>query len=522
MNSANRSLRLPLVLLCLTLSFLPGLTADVRLPTIFGDRMVLQQEQPNRIWGWDDPGARVTVSFAGQTETAVADAQGKWEVALNALPASFESLLMEVEGTSRVELRDVLIGEVWVCSGQSNMSWPVRKSVDGDLAGAGKVNRNLRLITVPRLGTQELQEDFEGAWSMAGGEVLADFSAVAYYFGDLLSRTLDVPVGLIHCSWGGSAAEAWVPRAVIENDPRFANEMDAWREVEAEFDFERELARYEEQLRVWKTAASEPDRDGRVAPKRPRQPKNVLAGQHRPGNLYAGMLHPIVGYGIRGVIWYQGENNVSRAGSYYDLFSLLIHQWREKWAQGSFPFYWVQLANYRPAVSEPQESAWAELREAQTKTLESVVDGGQAVTIDIGEGKDIHPRNKRDVAYRLARWALANDYGIDIAYRSPQVATAERRDSRVLVEFDHTGGGLRAFGVSEVIGFSVAGEDGLFEWAEARIVSPNTVEVWSETVTAPVAVRYAWADNPVCNLYSAEGLPTTPFRISVGDTAQAK
>lgn len=500
------------LILILQIVGIPFLGAELRFPAIIGDQMILQRDQPNRIWGWDDPGTVVTVSIAGGTQTVTASASGDWEVMIDPLPATGEPLIMKIEGTNSEEIKDILAGEVWLCSGQSNMSWTIKNSFDGDLAVAEAGNPHIRLITVPRVGTQELQDDFSGAWAAASGETVSEFSAVALYFGQMVQRVLDVPVGLIHCSWGGSSAEAWVRRDLLEDDPRFASELNHWRKLEAEYDFEAEQESYRERLRLWEENSAAARESGAEVPARPRPPFNALASQIRPGNLYAGMLYPIIGYGIRGTIWYQGESNVARADNYRDLFTLLIEHWREEWGQGPFSFYWVQLANYLARNPAPGESAWAELREAQTETLETVVNGGQAVIIDLGEGQDIHPRNKRDVGYRLARLALAKDYGIEIAHRSPEVKSARRRGDRVILKFEHVGAGLRTFDVGEVIGFSVAGSDGVFSWATGKVISPDTVEIWSEAVPDPAKVRYAWADNPACNLYSAEGLPVTPFR----------
>ena len=237
-----------------------------------------------------------------------------------------------------------------------------------------------------------------------------------------------------------------------------------------------------------------------------------MRGNARPGNIYNGVLKPTIGYGIRGVIWYQGESNSGRAYQYRDMFPLLIQSWRDEWAQGDFPFYWVQLADFLAESSEPKDSAWAELREAQTMTLSRLPHTGQAVIIDIGEGRDIHPKDKQDVAMRLARWALARDYGLRIAHQSPTFKSMSIEGTKAVLTFEHVGRGLRAFDVNEPRGFAIAGGDHKFVWAKARISHPDTVEVWSESVSEPVAVRYAWADNPICNLYSSDGLPATPFR----------
>jgi sialate O-acetylesterase len=248
--------------------------------------------------------------------------------------------------------------------------------------------------------------------------------------------------------------------------------------------------------------------------KKARVPQNWLTGNARPGNIFAGVVHPTLGYGIKGVIWYQGESNAGRAHEYGDLFPFMIEQWRQEWKQGDFSFYWVQLADFMAEKSDAGEatkSTWAELRETQTKTMR-LPHTGQAVIIDLGEGKDIHPRNKHDVAARLVRWALVQDYGLKFPYRSPEYKSVAFNGGKAVVTLDCFGSTLRPFDVADARGFVICGEDKVWRWAKGKVVGGNQVEVWSDEVAAPVAVRYAWADNPVCNLFSNDGLPVTPFR----------
>jgi len=242
------------------------------------------------------------------------------------------------------------------------------------------------------------------------------------------------------------------------------------------------------------------------------QLKNQMSGNHRPANIYNGVLKSHLGYGIKGAIWYQGESNAGRAYQYRELFPLMIKNWRDEWAQGDFPFYWVQLADFQAEKPEPGDSDWAELREAQTMTMAKLPNTGEAVIIDIGEGKDIHPKNKVDVGRRLARWALAKDYGVKIAYHSPQYKSMEKQGNKIVLTFDHLDGKWRPFDVAAPRGFAIAGEDRKFVWADAKILEDGKVEVWSDKVAAPVAVRYGWASNPVVNMFNAAGLPLTPFR----------
>lgn len=493
--------------------------AELKLPAIIGDNMVLQQKQANPIWGWDTPGTEVTVNFAGQTKTGKADDKGKWTVTLDALPANATPATMTFKGTTSAEAKNVLVGEVWLCSGQSNMGWTVARCWDFDLEALASKNTNLRLISVPNVGTQELQDDFKGSWSVSGPESVPDFSAVGYFYGSLLQKILDVPVGLIDNAWGGSSAEAWVKRSTLEADPRFKNVIDQWKKTEAEYDHEKVVEKYQKDRAAWKVKHDAALKAGQDLPSPPRPPQNQLKGQQRPGNLYAGCLNPIIGYGIKGAIWYQGESNAGRAYQYNDLMTLMIGEWRKDWKQGDFPFYFVQLADFKDETPEPGDSGWAELRAAQTQTMNTLKNTGQAVIIDLGEANDIHPRNKRDVSERLVRWALVKDYGITgIPHRSPEYKSHEIKDGKITVTFDHigSGAGLRTMDVNELRGFAICGEDKKWVWAEAKFAPgapPKTkIIVSSPKVPNPIAVRYAWADNPVCNILSQEGLPLTPFR----------
>jgi sialate O-acetylesterase len=468
--------------------------ADVSLPNIFGNHMVLQQGQKNKVWGRADAGESVSVTIYEQKHQATADAQGTWHLMLDPLPVGGPYELT-VKGKNEVQFTDVLVGEVWVCSGQSNMQWSVDQSNDPDLERAAANFPRLRMVNVPQVGTQESQWNFNGSWKVCTPENVGKFSAVGYFFGRQLHQTLDVPIGLINNAWGGSACEAWIRRDLLAADAQYQPLLDRWAQLESRF-------------QTLSTQAERTDDET----KQLNQLRGQMSGNARPGNIYHGVLKSHLGYGIRGAIWYQGESNASRAYQYRELFPLMISSWRKEWNQGDFPFYWVQLADFRGERPEPAESDWAELREAQTMTMDRLPNTGQAVIIDIGEGKDIHPKNKVDVGRRLARWALAKDYGVQIPYHSPQYQSMEKQGSKIVLTFDHVAGGWRPFDVNEPRGFAIAGADRKFVWASAKILPTGQIEVWSDQVTAPESVRYAWADNPVCNLFSQAGLPLTPFR----------
>jgi sialate O-acetylesterase len=292
--------------------------------------------------------------------------------------------------------------------------------------------------------------------------------------------------------------------------------MAQWEEIEKNFDFAKLQTNYEEKLKNWQDKAQEARKAGKSQPgNRPRAPRNQLTGQHRPANLYNGVLNPIIGYGIKGSIWYQGESNSNRAHAYREVFPLMIQSWRDAWKQGDFSFYWVQLADYRPEITEPIDENWPELREAQTFTLDQLKNTGEAVIIDVGEGRDIHPRNKQIVANRLVRYALAKDYGMEIPYQCPRYKSMEIKANKIIVNIEHSGQGLYCFDVKQPIGFAICGKDRKFVWADAKLLGKDKIEVWADGIKEPIAVRYAWSNNPVCNLYRKDGsvtLPVTPFR----------
>ena len=476
--------------------------AELHLPSIFGDHMVLQRDQENPVWGQANPGSNVSVTFGGNTLQTKADEDGKWMLKLKPMKGSSHALNLTIKSEEdSITFSNIVIGEVWVCSGQSNMQWSVNQVFDSDLESMSANYPNIRIVSVPQVGTQENQDDFNGQWDICTPDTVGQFSAVGYLFGRQLHQTLGVPIGLIDNAWGGSSAEAWVARDVLEADERFEAVIAEWEKTEATFDFDKAMA-------AWKEKAAAAKEAGKPAP---RAPRNVLAGQHRPGNLWAGVLNPIIGYGIRGTIWYQGESNAGRAYQYDDLFGLMITEWRKAWGQGDFPFYWVQLADFRDEVSEPGDSDWAELREAQSNTL-ALPNTGQAVIYDVGEGRDIHPRDKLTVARRLARIALARDYGISVPYLSPSFKEMTIKGNKAVLTFQDVGSTLYTFDVREARGFAVAGADKKWHFATGSLLGKDQIIVTSDSVDNPVAVRYAWANNPAANLMSREGLPVIPFR----------
>ena len=480
-------------LIALSVAGVQTAQAEIKLPNIFSDHMVLQQGQENNIWGKGDAGETVTISISDKTVTTKADDKGDWKAKLPALGLG-QPLTLKVSGSSTVEIKDVLIGEVWICSGQSNMQWSIDASNDADLEKLASNYPGIRMINFPQIGTQEvIWSHDDRKWQVTSPATLGGFSAVGYFFARQIHQTTGVPVGMINNAWGGSSCEGWIDREIVGKD--FPKLLERWVGLESQF----------EALNAKQNRTEEENKQlGAI--------NGQMRGNARPGNIYNGVLASHVGYGIRGAIWYQGESNASRAYQYRELFPRMIKNWRDIWGQGDFPFYWVQLADFTAENTQPVDSDWAELREAQTLAMDVVPNSGQAVIIDIGEGKDIHPTNKEDVGKRLARWALAKEYGQDIAFQSPRFESVEKVDGKLIVKFNHVGNGWRPFDVNEVRGFTIAGEDKKFYNATAKILPDKRIEVSAPEVASPVSVRYGWANNPIVNLFSQNGLPLTPFR----------
>ncbi|MFA5865762.1 MAG: sialate O-acetylesterase [Phycisphaerae bacterium] len=477
--------------------------AEVKLPAVISDHMVLQQGMKVPLWGWAQPGETVTIALADQRSRTTADAQGRWIVRLNPLKTGgpFD---LTVTGKNTIKVRDVLIGEVWFGSGQSNMQWPVHASRDAAKEIGAANYPKIRLFHVDEVIAETPLEDVRGQWVSCSPETVGSFSAVSYFFGRNLHKTLNVPVGLIYSSFGGSPSESWTRYDELKAHQEFKPLLNYWKNRLASYP--EKMKQYERDLAQWEQGAKKAKEANQVPPAKPRKPygKN---NPNLPGVLYNGMIHPIIPFGIRGVIWYQGESNSYRAFQYRRLFPLLIHSWRRDWGQGDFPFLFVQLPNYGGA----RAYTYAELREAQLLTLKTVPNTGMAVTIDIGEANDIHPQNKQDVGYRLSLIALAKVYGRGEAYSGPVYDSMQIKDHKVYLRFKHADGGLIVRG-GPLKGFAIADRKNMnFVPAEAKIEG-DTVVVWNDKIVHPVAVRYAWADNPECNLYNGAELPAGPFR----------
>ena len=658
----NKIVRIFYVLAALPIAVI----AEVRLPAIFGDNMVIQTGQRVPVWGWADPHETVRVRFAGKRGQAVADAAGRWRVELSPIETQGPHKLIVSGSGSRVVCENVLCGLVWLCSGQSNMHWPLRRTIGGAGAIAAAADAGMRLFKVAPNASVSLLEDVEGEWVVCSPETAAGFSAVGYYFGREIRRSANAPVGLIQSSWGGTRAEAWTEASFLEGDEAFADFMEPYRRffegteaaiekrratweawmqagqsyadpgnrgyfkgwAEPEFDdsewgtmeqpeaWERQgypldgafwfrkqvaisdmwrgrdlvlsLGRIDDYdvtyFNGWQVGATGSETQGANSVFRSYQVpheyvrpegRNVvavrifdrsvwggfrggaddlhlaqsvdpdaglvsLAGEwkfaveyefeqpepgtysllpsnlvgpgyrHAPANLYNAMIAPLVTYALSGTIWYQGESNADRAVQYRKLFPKMIESWRAAWGKKTLPFYFVQLANYMKPQVEPVEGGWADIREAQAMALR-LPDTGMAVTIDIGDADDIHPRDKQTVGKRLGAIARRHLYGEAIAYSGPVFREMRISGGKAEVVFDFSDGGLKTLDGDPPSGFAIRATEGPWHWAEAEIAG-DTVLLWNDAVVEPAAVRYGWANNPAVNLYNGAGLPAVPFR----------
>lgn len=496
------------------LAALPAL-ADVVPAPLFQDRAVLQQGRPVPVWGTAQPGEKITVTYArrGVTGSASATAgpDGRWRAALPALQASAEPATLTFAGRNTVTLSDILVGEVWLCSGQSNMAWLLKWARDGKAAIAAADRPLIRHFKIKQASARAPSSTLDGAlWETASPATAGDFTAVGYLFAVELQSSLGVPVGIINASYGGTPVESWMSDASLRSAPALKSVLDRVDRITAAWP--ATLARYRADTEAWKQAEAAAKAEGRsfTTPK-PRQP--VGPGHpYMPSQAYNAMLHPLVGYGLRGTLWYQGEANAGGSetaappSDYAVLFRSLIRHWRADWAQGDFPFLFVQLANYKDGDADGL--SWSALREAQAAALAEPATG-MAVAIDVGDPDDIHPRDKQSVAHRLAALALKQVYGrADVVADGPSLLRWTVSGSAARLEFDHAQG----LALTSPSGFELAGSDRVFHPAEARIDRATTVIVSSPSVPAPVAVRYAWRNAPSAGLKNTAGLPAAPFR----------
>lgn len=504
------------ILIMATLSNGPA-AADVTPAHVFSDHMVLQRGMPIPIWGWAEPGEPITVRCAGNEATTTAAADGTWLVKLPEMKAGgpYE---ITIQGKNTITLTDVLVGEVWLASGQSNMEMGLLAVANGEAECAAADHPNIRLFYVPQRPTGQPMPDVESAWKHCTPETVRQgkfqgFSAAAYYFGLELQKELDVPIGLIDSTWGGTRIEPWMPAQAFalntELEP-LVKEID-----DANNAYTRDVANALDPLQQWIDAARRALDEDTDIPIKPRIPENSLGTQFRPTGLYNGMIHPLARFAIRGVLWYQGESNVNPYDEHYTIkMQAMVQSWRDAWGEGDFPFYYVQIApfNLRLFIPDIDTELPVLIREQQLEAMALIPNCGMVVTSDIGDLRDIHPKNKVDVGKRLALWALANTYGRKgIVYSGPIYKGMTVEHGAVRVTFDHVGGGLASRDGKPLTHFEIAGKDKVWHPAGAKI-DADSVVVACDAVPEPVAVRFGWHMTAEPNLMNKEGLPAAQFR----------
>lgn len=493
--------------LCLALVSTTALShAAIELPSFFSDGMVLQQQGKAKIWGWLDGQGEVIVSFAGKSESTKTNAEGRWEVNFEDLATSSEGAELTIsDGSETKVIKDVLVGEVWIASGQSNMEWVVKNTDGAAEAIAASTDPLLRVYVSGNVAKAEPQIDFAGTWTGASPETTANMTAVGYYFAQSLRKELKVPVGIIECAWGGKPVEAFTSEEALKALPEAKGVLDRKAQAAANWDEEKARAQFEKQLAKWE--------EGGKKGRRPQMGTDPLVNPGLASTIFNGMIAPIAGYGAKGAIWYQGESNANggTASLYEELLGCLVDDWRQRW-ETELAFYYVQLANFRAVTNEPgAESDWVVVQDEMRRALDSIKHSGMAVANDIGAANDIHPRNKKDVGNRLARWALGQDYGReDVVMSGPLFKGADEKEGRMILSFEHNAG-LKSRDGGPLKRFEIKAEDGAWIWAEAQIEDGKVI-VWSDKVADPAAVRYAWAENPEgANLVNSDDLPASCF-----------
>ena len=512
----------PMKKICLYLasSLVPvfNLQAELKLPAVFGDHMVLQQQQSNPVWGWDTPGTKVTVSFAGQNYSTTVDNDGKWSVKLAPLPANSTPQTLTVVASNKREIQDVLIGEVWLCSGQSNMEMGVGMVQDGAKEIAAANFPNIRLLMVPNLWRPQAEADMAGTWKVCTPENISaggwnGFSAAGYFFGRELDRKLNVPVGLIDADWGGTRIESWTPPGGFAAVPALSSLNSAVQLGDPHSaPHKQKLEKFLGETEQWLTSARTALTNSTLVPTLPPFPQELLPPHdlQNPTALYNGMIHPVQPFGIRGAIWYQGEANNGEGMLYAEKMKALVGGWRQLWSEGEFPFYFVQIAPFNYGNRPEQLS---ELWEGQTAAAREIPNAGMAIINDIGNLRDIHPKNKQEVGRRLALLALARTYGQkDVVYSGPTFQSLAIEGSTLRVRFDHADGGLVSRDGQPLDWFEIIdAAEGGFVKAEARIDGTSVV-LSSPEAHHPVAMRFAWSQIAEPNLMNGAGLPAGAFR----------
>jgi len=512
-----------LSLICIVIPLVLGAkkAQALALPSVFASGMVLQRDKPIPIWGTAQPNSEVRVSFGGQSVKTTTKPDGTWLLTLQPMLASDIGQTMTVEGDgTHLDFKDVLIGEVWLCSGQSNMQLSTKYVNNADEEMAQATDRAIRLCTVARSAAPEPQSNANIKWDVCTPQTVKEFSAVGYFFARNLRKKLHVPIGVIKASWSGTSAEAWTSIPTVLAHRQLTSALPLWEKVASTYP--QRLEKWEKQQEETLTqrakwlVANSGQNEKKAAKKFPLRPKPLEPSKDPVvcGVLYNAMIHPLAPLGIRGVIWYQGEANSRRAEVYRALLPLMIQDWRRLWNASALPFGIVQLANYRNASDTPTDTDWARLRDAQRFVSQTVPYTGLVVTIDIGDAANIHPKNKQTVGQRLAFWALHEIYANnDIPYRGPVYSGFQVVDNRITITFSHVAGQLRTADCEAPAEFIICGSDKNWVWAQVKISGKCSLDVWSDKIDKPVAVRYAWSDNPKNpNLTDDSQLPASPFR----------
>ena len=522
-------LRLAVVLLAVLLCASPA-AAELTVSKLFGDGMVLQRDKPVRVWGWAVAGELVRVQFAGQSVGAEADKDGKWVATFEPMPASFEPRELKIDAKSgSVTIKDILVGEVWVCGGQSNMAWTLSASLDSDVEIPSANEPAIRFLRLDLVASHEVQRDVplkDGGWKPCTPEHVGSMTGVGYYFALRLHRYLRVPVGIIDNSWGGTSANHWVSDATLKTIPEmkpifddFNKAVTAWVEGGGE---EGAKQRHAEALKQWEAAKAQAEREGTRAPGRPGLETDPRLGR-QPSGMYNTLLAPMAGLSLRGALYYQGENNAFGEAwkPFYATFPAVISDWRKTFGDQTLPVGLIQIAGWsnRRTMDYDQNHHTNVVREIQHKVWQNTPNTGLIVTYDANSDGNIHPKNKQPVGERSARWALAEVYaakdqrGQPLEWRGPVYQSYKIEADKIVVQFDkQTASGLRV-DKDDARGFYIAGEDRVWHHADARVdANTATVTVWSEQVNAPVAVRYAISNLPNGTLMNGREIPAYPFR----------
>ncbi len=477
----------------------------LKLASVFTDNMVLQRDMKVPVWGWCKPGENVSVSIGKYQANTTASSDGKWIVQVGPLDAGgpYEMTVTCAGATTR--LANILAGDVWVCSGQSNMEWPLNLTNDAEKEIAAANYPNIRLYYIPKILGTKPADAVPAKWVECSPQTVPGFSAVGYFFGRDLHKELNVPIGIIEAAWGGSRIEPWTPPCGFAKSPQLKELSDFVNTAEDRY--KQAIAAHFVNTEKWLAEAKQAFAEGKPLPPQPGFPGHPLGDWQSPTVMYNGMINAIIPYGIKGAIWYQGESNQGDGMLYCEKMKALIGGWRELWGQGDFPFYYVQIA---PLNDFYGPNNLPLLWEAQVAAL-AIPNTGMAVTTDIANLADIHPRNKQDVGRRLSLWALAKTYGKNIVYSGPMYKSMAVEGNKIRITFDYVGGGLVSRDGKELDWFEIAGEDKIFHKA-AAVIDGSTVVVSCDQVAAPVAVRFGWDRAATPNLMNKEGLPASPFR----------